>query len=156
MRTEFAGLPRVSVQEIDGYVAVRAMLPPPERRALVLIDPPFEEQDEFARIIDALEDALQRFSTGVYAIWYPLTVRARVDEFLGSVRALRPPPTVTMELTVAGADSPLKMKGCGLLVINPPWQFIAEVTDELEFLAEALEQEPGGGMRIEWIVPEVP
>lgn len=154
LRAEFGGTPRVSVYEDDGYIALRALLPPPERRACGLIDPPFEAQDEFARIVAALDDGLSRFPGGVFAVWYPLTLRARVDEFLASVRALHPPPAVALELTIAGAEAAIKMKGCGLLVLNPPWQFAVEAKPDLEFLAAALAQAPGGDVRIDWVVPE--
>jgi len=151
---ELGGRAGVAVQEMDGYTAVRALLPPPERRALVLIDPPFEAQDEFAQIAGALRDGLQRFASGVFAVWYPLTGRARVDEFFAAVRALRPPPTLACELTIAGEQAEMKMKGCGLLVINPPWQFDAEAAPLLAFLAEALAQAPGGTGRVDWVVRE--
>jgi 23S rRNA (adenine2030-N6)-methyltransferase len=154
LEAEFGGARRVTVQETDGYGALRAMLPPPERRALVLIDPPFEAQDEFARIAAALREGLRRMPAGVFAVWYPLTVRARADAFLTALRELRPPPTLALELALAGENSPLKMKGCGLAVINPPWQFDRECEPGLNWLARALEPAPGGGARREWIVPE--
>jgi 23S rRNA (adenine2030-N6)-methyltransferase len=154
LRAEFAREPKVSVQEMDGYVALRALLPPPERRALVLIDPPFEAQDEFAQIAAALAEGLRRFPSGVFAVWYPLTERARVDEFFAAVRALNPPPTLAAELTIAGEQAPLKMRGCGLLVINPPWQFDREAAPVLDFLAGVLAQAPGGGGRVDWVVRE--
>lgn len=154
LKWEFDGLPRVSVHEIDGYIGLRAMLPPPERRALVFIDPPYEAQDEFMQVMGALEEGLTRFRSGVFAVWYPLTVRARVDEFLAAIRTLNPPATLAVELMVAGETSPLKMKGCGLMVINPPWKFANEALPLVTFLAQALAQEPGGGGRVEWIVQE--
>jgi 23S rRNA (adenine2030-N6)-methyltransferase len=154
LRAEFGAMPRVSVHETDGYGALRAMLPPPERRALVLIDPPFEAEDEFAQITTALRDGLLRFRSGVFVIWYPLTMRARLEEFFAAIRMLNPPPTIAAELTIAGERSQVKMKGCGLLVVNPPWQFDAEAKPILEFLASALAQEPGGRAHFEWIVRE--
>ena len=154
LRDEFQFTPGVTVREMDGYEAVRAMLPPPERRALVLIDPPFEAQDEFAQIATALGEGLRRFPSGLLAVWYPLTARARVDDFFSAVRALSPPPTLAAELTIAGARAAMKMQGCGLLVINPPWQFDVEAEPLLGFLATALAQAPGGGGRIEWLVRE--
>ena len=154
LRSEFQLIERVSVQEIDGYTAIRGMLPPPERRALVLIDPPFEAQDEFAQIAAALAEGLRRFASGVFAVWYPLTERARIEEFFRAVRELNPPPTLAAELAVAGEFAPMKMKGCGLLVVNPPWQFDTEAEELLAFLATALAQAPGGGGRVEWIVRE--
>ena len=154
LRGEFQFSPRTSVQEMDGYVAVRAMLPPPERRALVLIDPPFEAPGEFAQIAAALGEGLGRFPSGVFAVWYPLTERARVSDFFGALRTLKPPPTLTAELTIAGDGAAMKLKGCGLVVVNPPWQFDREADAVLSFLAGALAQAPGGGGRIEWVVPE--
>ncbi len=154
LETEFGGAKRVAVHAMDGYAALRAMLPPPERRALVLIDPPFEVQDEFAQIVAALREGLRRLPAGVFAVWYPLTVRARTEAFLAALRDMQPPPTLALELALAGENSPLKMKGCGLAVINPPWQFDQECKPILEWLAHALEPAPDGGARLEWIVPE--
>ena len=154
LRSEFIRQPRVSLHAMDGYGAMRAMLPPPERRALVLIDPPFEAQDEFARIADALRDGVSRFSSGVFVVWYPLTARARVDEFLAAVRAQRPGPALAVEVMIAGEAAALKMKGCGLLVINPPWGFESEAKAIAGFLAKALAQAPGAAGRLDWIVPE--
>ncbi len=146
--------PRVSVQQRDGYGALRALLPPPEKRALVLIDPPFEAADEFARMTAAVGEGLARLPAGVFALWYPLTERARVDAFLAGLLDLKLPPTLALELTVAGERSALKMKGCGLVVLNPPWQFDREAGPLLAWLAEALAREPGGSSRCRWLVPE--
>jgi 23S rRNA (adenine2030-N6)-methyltransferase len=154
LRAGFAALPRVTVQAADGYTALRALLPPPERRALVVVDPPFEAADEFARLAVALAAGLRRFPSGTYAVWYPLTARAKVDAFLTAVRRLAPPPTLAVELEVAGADAAIKLKGCGLLVINPPWQFELEAGAIVRALAALLAQAPGGGGRLDWIVPE--
>ncbi|MBS0662684.1 MAG: 23S rRNA (adenine(2030)-N(6))-methyltransferase RlmJ [Verrucomicrobia bacterium] len=151
---EFALGPRAQVVAADGYAAVRAYLPPLERRALVLIDPPFEAQDEFARIVSAVAEALRRLPGAVIAIWYPLTERARLDAFIGELCALALPPTLELELAVAGPGSALKLKGCGLVVLNPPWKFDAETSPLLEWLAAALAQEPGGGARVRWLVEE--
>ncbi len=156
LRAEFQFTPGAEVREMDGYTAIRALLPAPERRALVLIDPPFEAQDEFAQLATALGEGLRRFSGGVFAVWYPLTERARVDEFFTAVRALSPPPTLAAELTIAGERAAMKMKGCGLLVINPPWQFDRDAAPGLAFLADALAQAPGGGGCMEWVVAEKP
>ncbi|MBI5769975.1 MAG: 23S rRNA (adenine(2030)-N(6))-methyltransferase RlmJ [Verrucomicrobia bacterium] len=154
LAAELRRVPRAAVHEMDGYTAVRAMLPPPERRALVLIDPPYEAQNEFARIVRALADGLRRLPAGVFAVWYPLTQRARLAEFFGELRAMNLPPTVALELMIAGDESPIKLRGCGLLVVNPPWQFEVEVRPALELLAKVLAQGPGDGARVEWIVAE--
>jgi 23S rRNA (adenine2030-N6)-methyltransferase len=146
--------PKVSIQERDGYGALRAMLPPPEKRALVLMDPPFEAADEFARMVAAVEEGLQRLPGGVFALWYPLTERARVDAFFNGLLALKLPPTLMLELEVVGVRSLVKMKGCGLVVINPPWQFDREAGPMLDWLGQALAQESGAGARWTWLVPE--
>jgi 23S rRNA (adenine2030-N6)-methyltransferase len=149
------GLKRgVSVQEIDGYVAVRAALPPPEKRALVLIDPPFESTTEFSQIGTAMADGLARLPGGTFVIWYPLTGRARADEFFAAIRALRPPATMAAELAIAGEYSGLKMRGCGLVIVNPPWQFQSDTEAVLTYLAGVLAQGPGARGSVEWLVPE--
>ncbi|HVU33063.1 MAG TPA: 23S rRNA (adenine(2030)-N(6))-methyltransferase RlmJ [Opitutaceae bacterium] len=145
---------RISLHEMDGYGALRAMLPPPERRALVLIDPPYEAQDEFASAASALGEALRRFPSGTYVLWYPLTQRARVQEFFTAIVGLNPPPTLALELAIAGDDAPRKLKGCGLVMVNPPWQFDHEARGMLAYLASVLAVEAGGGSRITWLVPE--
>jgi 23S rRNA (adenine2030-N6)-methyltransferase len=154
LRTAMILAPDATVREMDGYEALRALLPPPERRALALIDPPFESQDEFAQMARAVGEALVRFATGVYALWYPLTERARVDDFFAAVRAVKPPPTLVLELQVAGGELGMKMSGCGLVVINPPWQFDREARPLLDALAGVLARGPGGAARVEWLVPE--
>jgi 23S rRNA (adenine2030-N6)-methyltransferase len=160
LRAEFApgayppGAGRITVQETDGYVALRAALPPPQRRALVLIDPPYEAADEVSQVTAALAEGLRRFPNGVFAIWYPLTARARVDEFYADVCALKPPPTFVAELTLAGEQAALRMRGCGLCIVNPPWQMDTEVEPLLSILADLLAQAPGAAARVQWLVRE--
>lgn len=150
----FAFSPGTLVREMDGYEAVRALLPPPERRALVLIDPPFEAQDEFAAMADAFAEGLRRFPTGVFAGWYPLTERARVEAFFSALLTQKLPPTLIAEVAIAGDASDLKMKGCGLVILNPPWQFDQAIQPMVAVLAELLAQKPGGSGQISWLVPE--
>ena len=154
LRDEFTFVSRASVHQIDGYTALRAMLPPLEKRALVLIDPPFEEQDEFTRIVDGLRDGLRRLPGGTFAVWYPLTERARTDAFVEELTTLDLPPTFTAEVTIAGEAAAMKMKGCGLAVLNPPWQIDRAIAPVLPVLAELLAQALGGSGRLRWLVPE--
>jgi 23S rRNA (adenine2030-N6)-methyltransferase len=152
LKENFQFKPGVRIQAADGYAALRAQLPPPEKRALVLIDPPFEAQDEWAQIVAALREGLRRFPSGVYAIWYPLTERARVDFFFAELQALALPPTLAVELVVNPAAA--KMKGCGLVVVNPPWQFAGAAETTVKFLADALAQGPGARGDVIWLVAE--
>jgi 23S rRNA (adenine2030-N6)-methyltransferase len=152
LRAELGSGRGVSAQRLDGYTAVRALLPPPERRALTLIDPPFEAQDEFEKIAGTLGEGLRRLPGGTFAVWYPLTARARTDEFFARLETMGLPPTFTVEIMVNPAAE--KMRGCGLLVVNPPWQFDREARALAEWLASALAQAPGGGAELRWIAPE--
>jgi len=145
---------RSSLTVGDGYAALRALLPPPERRALVLIDPPFETTDEIDAIAAGCAAALHRLLGCVLAIWYPLTVRAGGERLAAAVCALDPPPVLRAELTIAGGDSDLKMIGCGLVIINPPWQFDRQARTVLECLAPVLARAPGGSAEVSWLVAE--
>lgn len=151
---EFARESRVTVQVLDGYTGLKAMLPPPEKRALVLIDPPFESKGEFADILRGLGEALKRLPGAVCAVWYPVTERARVDEFHRGLITLSPPPAFFAEISIAGDSSQLRMKGCGLLVLNPPWQIDAEIRGVLPALVQRLKVDSGAGMQSGWLVPE--
>ena len=149
-----ANEPNVSIHPMDGYTALKAMLPPPEKRALVLIDPPFEKATEFADILGALREALRRFPSGVYAVWYPITERARSDWFQQDLLSLGLPPTLVAELQIAGDASEVRMKGCGLLILNPPWQIETEIRAVMPVLLERLRLDPGAAVRVRWLVPE--
>jgi 23S rRNA (adenine2030-N6)-methyltransferase len=152
LRAEFQFSPRTEVRAMDGYTAVRALLPPPERRALVLIDPAYEAPDEATRLVRALGDGLRRLPAGTFAVWYPLSPRARPGELLDRLSDLPLPPTLVAELTVNPASP--TMTGCGLAVLNPPWQFDRSAKPLLDFLGSALAQGPGGGGNVRWLVPE--
>jgi 23S rRNA (adenine2030-N6)-methyltransferase len=152
LKENFQFKPGVSIQVMDGYGALRAMLPPPEKRALVLIDPPFEAQDEWAQVVTALREGLRRLPSGVYAIWYPLTERAKVDFFFAELQALELPPTLAVELVINPAAA--KMKGCGLAIVNPPWKFAEAAEATVKFLAEALTQGAGARGDVIWLVAE--
>lgn len=114
--------PRMRVECRDGYGALKALLPPAERRGLVLIDPAYELQhEENALVVAAIDEALRRWRTGVYCIWYPIKLRAHVDQLQRQVTALEPPPTLAGELCIYQDDSRAALNGAGVLIINPPW-----------------------------------
>jgi 23S rRNA (adenine2030-N6)-methyltransferase len=150
---EFAREKRVTVQVIDGYTGLKALLPPPEKRALVLIDPPFESKKEFADVARGLKDALKRLPGAVCAVWYPITERARTAEFHHALLELAV-PALFAELTIAGEASELRMKGCGLLILNPPWQIDREIRAVLPVLREKLKVDAGAATACAWLVPE--
>ena len=150
---EFARESRVTVQVLDGYTGLKALLPPPEKRALVLIDPPFEAKGEFAAVARGLKDALKRLPGAVIAVWYPITERARTAE-LHQVLVELAVPAWFAELTIAGEESLVRMKGCGLLILNPPWQIDREIRAVLPALRERLKLDAGAATACDWLVPE--
>jgi 23S rRNA (adenine2030-N6)-methyltransferase len=152
LQTEFERVRRVSVHEMDGYTALRAMLPPPENRAFVLIDPSYEAQDETTIIAGALGEALRRFPSGLYAIWYPISERLQLRDFLRAIAELPLPPALALELVVEPGSAGLT--GCGLLVLNPPWLFEEEARQILAELSEKLGRSPKAGGQVRWIAPE--
>jgi 23S rRNA (adenine2030-N6)-methyltransferase len=136
LKREFAGDRAVEVLGEDGYHALKALLPPVERRGLVLIDPPFEAADEFEVLKRALHQGLRRFATGCYAVWYPIKDEGAVEDFVRAFSALK---TLRLELSVPPA-APGKLSACGLLVINPPWKFEEAMREALPWVAAQLGQ----------------
>jgi len=134
LKREFAGDRAVEVRQADGWHALKALLPPAERRGLVLIDPPFEAADEFDRLARALRQALRRFATGCYAVWYPLKDEPAVAGFMATLAGLR---LLALE---ARLDRPRdgKLAACGIAVINPPWTFEESMAGALPWLGSAL------------------
>ncbi|HTR82885.1 MAG TPA: 23S rRNA (adenine(2030)-N(6))-methyltransferase RlmJ [Reyranella sp.] len=134
LKREFAGDRAVEVRQADGYQAMKALLPPPERRGLILIDPPFEATDEFERLARALQQGLRRFATGCYAVWYPIKDETAVASFLATLSGLK---LLTLDLRFAGME-PGKLAACGLAVVNPPWKFEEAMRETLPWLGTAL------------------
>lgn len=125
------------IHKRDGYEAI-SLLPPKEKRGLVLIDPPFERPDEFEACNEFLRAALARFAQGVYAVWYPLKNVHVADRFKRRAATLKR-EALTMELDT-GAKSEGQMHGCGLLVVNPPFRFAEEIEPTMRALADLLAQ----------------
>lgn len=157
LRTNFRRDARVKTHEMDGYTALKAMLPPKERRGIILIDPPFEQRGEYTRLADAIAEAHRRFATGTYMIWYPLKDPAVAGEFLERLAADGPPKTLALELQVMATD-PMRMTGSGMIFVNPPFALTEKGADGksaalslLDWLAGTLAQGPGARAREEWL-----
>ncbi len=132
LKNVFRGDPRFSVHARDGYAAMNALLPPKERRGLVLIDPPFEAQDDEFRIIEAaLADAQRRWPTGIYAVWYPIKLRQHVQPFHRWLAGSGFPRVLAAELLLHPDNSALRLNGCGMAIINPPWKFERQLEELL-------------------------
>jgi 23S rRNA (adenine2030-N6)-methyltransferase len=137
LRSAFAGDKLVAVHHMDGFLSLKALLPPPERRGLVLIDPPYENPDEFTRIAHSLPIALKRWSSGIYAIWYPIKEVGAVKRFYRTLKDTLSVPILSIELTIY-PDLPNHLNGCGMAIINPPWLFEEGINEILPWLWNAL------------------
>jgi 23S rRNA (adenine2030-N6)-methyltransferase len=143
---------QVTVHLMDGYQALKAHLPPKERRGLVLIDSSFDRAGEFRRIADALALAHARWATGIYAVWYPLLEPAAMRGFERDVVATGIRRILQLELSVRPDAGAVSLRGCGMLVVNPPYRSDREAGEMVAWLAKVLATE--GGYRVRWLVPE--
>ena len=137
LKTTFSGDKQVAIHHADGFLGLKAFLPPVERRGMVLIDPPYENPDEFTRIVHSLPIALKRWESGIYAIWYPIKERAAVERFYRSIKQTIQQPVFAIELTIC-PDLPNHLNGCGMVVVNPPWQFDQSVQELVPWLWKTL------------------
>jgi 23S rRNA (adenine2030-N6)-methyltransferase len=145
---------RVKILELDAYIALKSLLPPPERRGLVLIDPPFEARDEFSRLIGGLREATRRFATGIYLVWYPIKDCNAVTAFHEEIIAARYAKAIAMELAVGATPNAFALNACGLVVINPPHTLKAAAESLLPYFAQHLAQGPGSASRVRWLGTE--
>ena len=135
---------RVMVERSDGFAALKALLPPPSRRALVLIDPSYEDKRDYRLVKDALTDAQKRFANGTYAVWYPVLQRMESRQFPGQLKRL--PSSGWLHVTLSiGAPTPdgFGLRGSGMFISNPPWTMEAELRKILPYLVETLGVDSG-------------
>jgi 23S rRNA (adenine2030-N6)-methyltransferase len=138
LRCHFAGDHRVAVHRRDAWEALSALLPPQERRGLVLIDPSFEDHREFTILASGLAAGWRRFPAGVLTAWYPIKQRALPRRLLDAVRDSGMRDVVTAELCLREPTDPTRLNGCGMLVVNPPYRFEHEVPAILTALLNRL------------------
>jgi 23S rRNA (adenine2030-N6)-methyltransferase len=154
LRAVLGGQRLVSVLESDGYAALKAHLPPREGRGLVLIDPPYESDLEFDRVLAALEVGHERWPIGTFCIWYPLTDRAGPLRFQRDLERSGIRKVLDVRLHVLPADAQVGMAGAGLVIINPPWLLDERLKELLPQLHRLLSPDGLGGTSVEWLVPE--
>jgi 23S rRNA (adenine2030-N6)-methyltransferase len=154
LKALFASDARVGVHLIDGYLALKAFLPPAERRGLVLVDSSFDQAGEFVRLVEGLGVGHTRWDTGMFALWYPLIEPPVMHAFERRVVGTGIRKILQLELSVLTDRWTASLRGSGLLVVNPPFGFEHEAKPLLEWLWGALAREGEGGVRVRWLVPE--
>lgn len=152
LRDNFRQDKRVQVRQEDGLAFALSVLPPRERRGLVLIDPAYEVKAEYKKVADTLMHAHKRFATGCYALWYPVVERPRIAMLEETLQRSGIRNILLLELGIA-ADSRPGMTASGMIIINPPWQLAKNMQSVLPFLAHLLGNE-NGHFRLEWLVEE--
>ena len=152
----FARDARTKVMALDAWVALKALLPPKERRGIVLVDPPFEAKDEFDALATGLAEARRRFATGTILLWYPVKDVATVEAFYAAVGDAAGDKSLRTELMIRAPQDPLKLNGCGMLVVNPPWTLKQRLDTLLPVLAERLARGAGASWRASDLRPAPP
>lgn len=147
----FEGDVQVRVNELDGWLALNAHVPPKEKRGIVLVDPPFEEKGEFIRLVDGLIKAHGKFAGGVYALWYPLKDTRAVHDFISALRDCGIPKMLRAELSIRPASNPPRLHGTGMIIVNPPFTLEGELRILLPALAQLLGDPGLGRHKLEWL-----
>jgi 23S rRNA (adenine2030-N6)-methyltransferase len=142
------------VIELDGWLALGAHLPPKEKRGLVLIDPPFEKEGEFERLVDGLVKAHRRWPSGIYALWYPVKDRAGVNRFRANLAAAGVAKILDIRFDIRRPSPDPRLDGTGMIVVNPPYPLEKEMQTLLPALKAVLAETPQARWAVEWIAGE--
>lgn len=154
LKGTLAGDRRAKALELDGWMAWNAQVPPPERRGLVLVDPPFEEGDDFTRMAEGLAQAHRKWSGGTTMLWYPVKEQRLAARFFDQLAETGIRKILRIELAVAEVVPEGRLSATGLVIVNPPFSLVGEAEALLPFLAKRLAQGARPGWTCDWIVPE--
>ena len=147
---------RVKCLPIDGWTALSAYVPPKERRGLVLVDPPFEKDNDFARLANDFAAAHRKWATGIYALWYPIKGRPEADMLAKRLRRLNIGKILRAEVIVSPMSDPTRLNGSGMIIVNPPWRLEEELTFMLPKLTGILARQGKGQFTLDWLAGETP
>lgn len=146
----YHGHDKVQLRGADGFDGLRAVLPPVSRRALVLIDPSYEDKQDYRTVVSSVKASLERFETGTYAIWYPILAREDTRKLPDRLSALLPSRCLHARLQVRGrASDTVRMLGSGMIVLNPPFTLRQQLEPVMAFLKAQLAQDEGAEWKIE-------
>ena len=134
----------------DGFDGVKALLPPPTRRGIVLIDPSYEDKRDYARVLHCLEEGLKRFATGCFAVWYPQVQRLESQQLAGRLARVPARSWLHVSLTVRKPSGDgLGLYGSGMFIVNPPWVLESALKETMPWLTEVLAQDAGATFTLE-------
>jgi 23S rRNA (adenine2030-N6)-methyltransferase len=154
LQDNLRGDARAKAIAIDGWTALTAYVPPNERRGVVMVDPPFEQPDEFDRIVEGLAAAHRKWPTGSYLLWYPIKEPAEVTAFVRNLGRRAIPKMLRAELILPSTGVDTGLRGSGLIVVNPPWTLHDELKTLLPALAELLSRGAAGTATLDWLTGE--
>lgn len=150
----FDGDYQVRVTHLDGWLAMGAHLPPKEKRGIVLVDPPFEKEGEFDRLVSHLVKAHKKFSGGIYALWYPIKNYREVQKFHQALHNTGIQKMLMAELTIRAPSPELRLDGTGMIIVNPPFLLEKELKLILPPLVKLLGEDKSAGYRLNWLRKE--
>ena len=139
---------QIDIYAEDSFARLKGLMPPPSRRGLVLIDPSYEDKQDYRFLEIAMEEALHRFVTGCYAIWYPCLSRresAALPDRLKKIAATHKRSWLQVELRVENAPKERRLQASGMFIMNPPWTLEKQLAESLPILVRALGQDGGAG-----------
>lgn len=145
---------RIKVLNEDGFASMQALLPPPDRRALVLLDPSYEVKSDYQHLVKQVIQAHKRFATGTFLIWYPVVLRQRINEMELALQKSGIKNIQLMELGLQTDNPEFGMTSSGMIVINPPWTLWSAMEEALPWLADELGENGQGFYRLEQLVAE--
>ena len=154
LAAEFEDDYQVRTIELDGWLALGGHVPPKEKRGLVLVDPPFELQGEFDRILDGLKRGYERWPTGIYALWYPVKDRKSVSAFHKHLRESGIKKILACELMVRGPSIEPSLDGSGMIIVNPPFTLEGDLKLILPAMMEAMRVDKGASWWVNWLAGE--
>jgi 23S rRNA (adenine2030-N6)-methyltransferase len=144
---------RIKTVAIDGWMALSAYVPPAERRGIIVVDPPFEEAQDFTRLADGLETAHRKWASGIYLLWYPIKGRLEPDALARRLKRSRIGRILRVEFAIGATPVQGPLGGCGLIIVNPPWTFENELATILPELVETVGSR-NSNYRLDWIAGE--
>ncbi|MGD9426314.1 23S rRNA (adenine(2030)-N(6))-methyltransferase RlmJ [Pantoea sp. NSTU24] len=154
LRNEFSKDKRARVDRADGYQQLKSKLPPLSRRGLVLIDPPYEMKSDYQAVVKGIQEGYKRFSTGIFALWYPVVLRQQIKHMLRDLEATGIRNILQIELAARPDSDQRGMTASGMIVINPPWKLADQMNTVLPWLHKKLVPTGTGHFVVNPIVPE--